>query len=158
MRPEFQAMNQARAFHEASQLAIKGYKVLMLCPCVDPKWAKCLIEGLADTFLLYATPMKCTHEPIGFGWSVRLRNQGEVFFSPFFSKDDRYFDYYFGLRPVEEIRAEIIAKGLYPVNIPLEWDPAISLIRELEHIPTRYERIQASFQYNLILANLQDGL
>jgi hypothetical protein len=151
-------MNQARALHEASQLAIKGHKVLVSCPCICTEPAERLIEGLADAFLSYDTPMKCVHEPIGPGWSVRLRNQGEVFFSPFYSNEDRYFEYYFGLRPVEEVRAEIIAKGIYPVNIPLEWNPATSLIRELVRVPTRYERIQASFQYDLVLASLQGAL
>jgi hypothetical protein len=150
-------MNQARAFHEASQLAIKGYKVLMSCPCTFTKPAERLIEGLADSFLLYNTPMKCTHEPIGPGWSVRLRSQGEVFFSGgvFFSKENRYFDYYFGLRPVEEVQAEILSKVLYPVNIPIEWNPATLLIHESVHVPTRYERIQASFQYDRVLTNLK---
>lgn len=137
-------MNQARALHEATQLALKGHKVLVSCPCVDPEWAERLIGGLASTFLLYETPKKCVHEPNGPGWAVRFRNQGEVFFSPFYSEDDRYFEYLFTLRSVDEIRAEIVSKGIFPVNIPLEWNPAISLIREPVYVPSRYERVRAN--------------
>jgi hypothetical protein len=137
-------MNQARALHEATQLALKRHKVLVSCPCVDPEWAERLIGGLASTFLLYNTPKKCTHEPIGPGWAVRFRNQGEVFFSPFYSHEDRYFDYLFTLRSVDEIRSDLVTKGLPPFPIPLEWNPVTSLVREHVYVPSRYERIQAN--------------
>ena len=137
-------MNRARTLHEATQLALDGHKVLVSCPCVEPELAEALIEGTASTFLLYDTPKKCVHEPNGPGWAVRFRDHGEVFFSPFYSEEDRYFDYLFTLRSVDEVRAEIIAKGIFPTKIPIEWHPAVSLMREPLRIPSRYERIQAN--------------
>jgi hypothetical protein len=140
-------VNQARTLHEASQLAIKGYKVIVSCPCLPQgqDLAKRLLEGVAANYLLYKDPCSCTHEPTGPGWVVRFRNQGEVFFSCFFSEQDQYFDYYFGLRSVEEIRAEILDKGIVPISIPLKWKPVSSLIRENVYVPSRYERVQANF-------------
>jgi hypothetical protein len=137
-------MNQARTLHEATQLALKGHKVFVLCPCISSELPDRLISGVSTYFLLYNTPKKCTHEPSGTGWAVRLRNQGEVFFSPFYSEEDRYFDYMFSLRSVDEIRSDLVAKGLTPFMVPLEWNPAISLIRGPVYIPSRYERIQAN--------------
>jgi len=141
-------MNQARALHEATQLALKGRKVLVLCPGLDcgRELSDTLIESVAHVSLLYTEPKRCTHEPNGPGWAVRFRDQGEVFFTFGFSKEDRYFEYLFRLRSVDEIRAEIIAKGLIPLpnRIPLEWHLATSLIREHVYVPSRYERIQAN--------------
>lgn len=136
-------MNQARALHEATQLALKGHKVLMACPCICTEPAERLIEGLARTFLLYDTPRKCTHEPIGVGWSVRLRSQGEVFFSPFCSSEDRYFDYFFPLRSPDDIRSDLKSQGLPESSpIPLEWDTIVPLVREPVLILSRYQRVQ----------------
>lgn len=139
-------MNQVRTLHEATQLALKGHKVLVSCPCVDPALAESLISGIATTFLLYFTPRKCTHEPNGPGWAVRFRSQGEVFFSPFYSQEDRYFDYYFTLRPVEDIRSDLVDKGLPIFPVPLEWDPAIHLTQEPVCVLNRYKRIQAKLR------------
>jgi hypothetical protein len=138
-------MNQARALHEATQLALKGRKVLVLCPGLGcgRELSDTLIESVAHVSLLYTEPKRCTHEPNGPGWAVRFRDQGEVFFTFGFSKEDRYFEYLLELRSVDEIRKENRDKGLYLDNIPLEWNPATSLIRELVHVPSRYERIQA---------------
>lgn len=141
-------MNQARALHEATQLALKGHKVLVLCPglACGRELSDTLIESVAHVSLLYTEPKRCTHEPNGPGWAVRFRDQGEVFFTFGFSKEDRYFEYLFSLRSVDEIRKENLDKGLYLDNIPLEWHPVTSLIRELVHVPSRYERIQANLR------------
>lgn len=139
-------MNQARALHEATQMALKGRKVLVSCPGLGfgRELSETLIESVAHTSLLYTEPKLCTHEPNGSGWAVRFRDQGEVFFSPFYSKGDRYFEYLFELRSVDEIRSELVTKGLPPFPVPIEWKPAISLIQEPVYVPSRYERIQAN--------------
>jgi hypothetical protein len=139
-------LNRARVLHEAIQLAIKGQKVIMSCPDLgtSEQMAKQLLEGVATNWLLYDEPKYCTHESSGPGWAARFRNQGEVFFSCFFSEDDRYFDTLFTLVPVEEIRAEIVAKGMFPIDIPLEWHSGTSLVRDPIYVPSRYERIMAN--------------
>lgn len=136
-------MNQARALHEATQLALKGNKVLVSCPCVDPELSERLIEGVSTSFLLYDSPIHCTSEPNGPGWAVRFRSGGEVFFSPFYSTEDHYFDYMLTLVSVDEIQSEMVAKGMPPSPVPLQWHPVISLVREPVYVPTRYERIMA---------------
>lgn len=141
-------LNRPRVLHEAIQLALKGQKVIVSCPDLgtSQEMAKQLLEGVSDLWLLYDEPRSCTHEPSGPGWAARFRNQGEVFFSCFYSEDDRYFDTIFPLVPVEEIRAEIVAKGFLPLAIPLEWHLGSSLVREPVYVPSRYERIMSSFQ------------
>jgi hypothetical protein len=141
-------LNRAKVLHEAIQLAIKGQKVIVSCPDLDTskQMAKQLLKGVASNWLLYDEPRYCTHEPSGPGWAARFRDQGEVFFSCFFSVDDRYFDSIFTLVPVEEIRAGFLDKGLFPIVIPLEWYPGTLLVQNPVYIPNRYERIMANFQ------------
>jgi hypothetical protein len=141
-------LNQPRVLHEAIQLALKGQKVIVSCPDLgtSEQMARQLLEGVATNWLLYDEPRYCTHEPSGPGWAARFRDQGEVFFSCFFSEKDRYFDAIFTLVPVDVIRAEIMDKGRFPIEIPLEWYPSISLVQAPVYVPNRYERIMASFQ------------
>lgn len=149
-------MNKARVLHEASQLAIKGKKSLVACPSIPQgrQLAEQLLGAVASNYLLYEHPCECTYEPIGSGWSVRFKNQGEVFFSPWFSSENRYFDFYFSLRPVEEIRNELKDQGLLNFRwvygyegearepTPLGWESAKSLVQEDVRILSRYERIR----------------
>ena len=53
-------LNQVKVLHEATQLAFKGHKVLVSCPCVDPELAEKLIERVDGTLFLYDARMQCT--------------------------------------------------------------------------------------------------
>lgn len=141
-------MNQARALHEATQLALKGHKVVMLCPDLDcgRGLAATLIKSVAHVSLLYTDPRICTHYPNEPGWAVRFRNQGEVFFTSGFSLDDTYFECLFKLRPFEEVRKEVMSQGISPTHIPSEWEPVISLIRIPAYVSSRYERVLANLR------------
>jgi hypothetical protein len=117
------------------------------CPDLDTsrQLAQQLLEGVSSIWLLYDKPQYCNHEPSGPGWAARFLNQGEVFFSCFFSEEDQYFDHIFTLVPVDEILAEIIHKGFYPCVIPLEWHRGSLLVHKPVYVPTRYERIMANW-------------
>ena len=141
-------LNTARMLHEAMQLAIKGSKVFVSClsPVHGEELAKAVIEATAFSYLLYARPKFCTHDETKVGWSVRYKtDNGEIFFSDAEPAKSSYFSHLIVFAPNEEVRAEFVAKGDFIQALPITWVSDTSLVREPVYVPTRYERIMASW-------------